>query len=414
MSVIAQSDLQIWYKFENGDVDAVTKEITNHAPSTGSYITGTANANICPTTSVASIRGSSSIDLTLSDPSTFITLPSIDFSKIDAFTISIWYNMPANNTSNVFKDIVSFFDAANSWNNSIFNEIYYNSQNIRIGINGYLDQSTGVLLTADNTWHHFCITYSGGVATYYFDSNPFYTKATVFTTNTVNNYIGRNPSNSPSDTGITSYIDDFRFYSVALTPIQVASLYSTDDTSSGDSGGSDIICFREGTEITCLDEATQTEKETKVEDMKPGLYVKTYKHGYIKVKHIAFKTLENPSSEERIANRLYCLSPSAYPALKSELYLTGCHSILEDTITDTQAKTMTEYLGKLFSTDEKLRLTAMADERAVPYTKKETCRVWHICLEHFDEEMNYGIYANGLLVESCCERNILKSDYEQV
>ena len=102
MSVIAESDLQIWYKFENGDVDASTKVITNHASSTGSYITGTANANICPTTSVASIRGSSSIDLTLSDPNTFITLPSIDFGQIDAFTISIWYNMPANNTSNSF------------------------------------------------------------------------------------------------------------------------------------------------------------------------------------------------------------------------------------------------------------------------------------------------------------------------
>jgi len=36
---------------------------------------------------------------------------------------------------------------------------------------------------------------------------------------------------------------------------------------------------------------------------------------------------------------------------------------------------------------------------------------WHICLDHVDELMNYGIYANGLLVESCSEVNIQKPDY---
>ena len=57
-------------------------------------------------------------------------------------------------------------------------------------------------------------------------------------------------------------------------------------------------------------------------------------------------------------------------------------------------------------TDDKYRLLTMYDTRAKPYTTKGDHKVWHICLDHYDPEMNYGIYANGLLVESCSERNI--------
>jgi hypothetical protein len=30
--------------------------------------------------------------------------------------------------------------------------------------------------------------------------------------------------------------------------------------------------------------------------------------------------------------------------------------------------------------------------------------IYHLALEHVDYYMNYGIYANGLLVESCSKR----------
>lgn len=61
---------------------------------------------------------------------------------------------------------------------------------------------------------------------------------------------------------------------------------------------------------------------------------------------------------------------------------------------------------------EKYRLMAMCDSRTKPYADISESKIWHICLEHYDKEMNYGIYANGLLVESCCERNIDLSDYQ--
>jgi hypothetical protein len=68
---------------------------------------------------------------------------------------------------------------------------------------------------------------------------------------------------------------------------------------------------------------------------------------------------------------------------------------------------MMEILGDVYATDDKVRLIAMVDERTEIYeTSEEESVVWHLCLEHEDEFMNYGIYANGLLVESCSEFNI--------
>ena len=177
----------------------------------------------------------------------------------------------------------------------------------------------------------------------------------------------------------------------------------------------DIICFREGTTfITCLDPETKEDYECAVELMKPGMFVKTYKHGYIKVEKLAYKTIQNPASPERTKNRLYQCARSKYPELYQDLFITGCHAILETKITEEQVEQIREALGLLFFTDDKYRLIAMCDDRAEPYCEEGDFKVWHVCLEHYDDEMNYGIYANGLLVESCCKRNVVWSDYDYI
>ena len=170
----------------------------------------------------------------------------------------------------------------------------------------------------------------------------------------------------------------------------------------------DILCFRgDGTTfITCLDPETKQEYECAVELMTPGLFVKTYKHGYIQVQKMAFKTILNPENEERIKNRLYTCSVTEYPELYRDLYITGCHSILESKISDEQIQATREILGHVYYTDDKIRLMAMCDDRAKPFCEAAEFKVWHVCLEHYDDEMNYGIYANGLLVESCSKRNL--------
>ena len=60
--------------------------------------------------------------------------------------------------------------------------------------------------------------------------------------------------------------------------------------------------------------------------------------------------------------------------------------------------------GKIYVTDNKYRLPACVDMRASVYEKKGVHTIYHIALENDDYYMNYGVYANGLLVETCSKR----------
>jgi hypothetical protein len=51
---------------------------------------------------------------------------------------------------------------------------------------------------------------------------------------------------------------------------------------------------------------------------------------------------------------------------------------------------------------------AFLDERAEPWASAGDYTIWHVALENNDVRMNYGIYAEGLLVESC-SINFLKN-----
>jgi hypothetical protein len=60
--------------------------------------------------------------------------------------------------------------------------------------------------------------------------------------------------------------------------------------------------------------------------------------------------------------------------------------------------------GNIFITENKYRLPACADERTSVYETVGTFTIYHFALENEDLRMNYGIYANGLLVETCSIR----------
>ena len=83
-----------------------------------------------------------------------------------------------------------------------------------------------------------------------------------------------------------------------------------------------------------------------------------------------------------------------------DLFITGCHSILVDSVTDKQREDTIHVLGDVYVTDKKYRLMAFVDERAEPWDSEGTYTIWHFALENTDYYMNYGVYANGLLVES--------------
>ncbi len=165
-------------------------------------------------------------------------------------------------------------------------------------------------------------------------------------------------------------------------------------------------CFLEGSTILCQVDGVET--YVPVEKLEHGTLVKTSLDGYKPLVLIGNATIQNPGDDERTENRIYKCSVSNYPQLKDDLYITGCHSILEFPITEKQKEDTIKHLGKLFVTDNKYRLMACVDDRAEPWNSKGAYTIWHFALEHHDEKMNYGVYANGLLVETC-SINFLKN-----
>ena len=173
-------------------------------------------------------------------------------------------------------------------------------------------------------------------------------------------------------------------------------------------------CFLEGTQVLCLVEGV--EKYIAIENLKKDDLVKTSVHGYKKVVILGKGSIQNAGNSERSETRLYKCTPANYPELTDDLYITGCHSILVDNISDEQREKLVKQLGRIFITDKKYRLTAQVDKRAEPWAVEGTYTIWHVALENADIKMNYGIYVNGgLLVESCSINSLKnKSNFFQI
>ena len=162
------------------------------------------------------------------------------------------------------------------------------------------------------------------------------------------------------------------------------------------------ICFKEGSKILCFVDGKEV--YLPIETLKPGTFVKTYLHGYKAIDMIGHSKLYNPAHTLRGKNRLYVCKKEKYPEITEDLVITGCHSILVDSVTEQQYKDIEEFAGRIYVTDKLCRFPACLDDRAEPYTETGVHTIWHFALAHNDYYMNYGVYANGLLVETTSKR----------
>ena len=164
-------------------------------------------------------------------------------------------------------------------------------------------------------------------------------------------------------------------------------------------------CFLEGTKVLCQVEGV--DEYIPIETLKKGTLVKTSRDGYKKVEVLGKGNLYNPGNSDRIENRLYRCSPAKYPELTEDLYITGCHSILVDTLTDKERADTITHLGLVYVTDKKYRLIACVDERAHAWESEGNYTIWHVALENTDITKNYGIFVNGGLLVETCSINLL-------
>ena len=160
-----------------------------------------------------------------------------------------------------------------------------------------------------------------------------------------------------------------------------------------------ITCFKKDTKIL-------TDKGyIAIQDLRKGDLVKTIKHDFKPIEMIGKREIYHPACNDRIKHQLYKCSQRNYPEVFEDLIITGCHSILVDNFVDEEQREKTiELLSKIYVTDNKYRLPACIDHRASVYEIPGTYTIYHLALENENYYGNYGIYANGLLVETCSKR----------
>lgn len=160
-------------------------------------------------------------------------------------------------------------------------------------------------------------------------------------------------------------------------------------------------CFLQGSKILRLDPESDEEHYVPVEKLRRGDLIKTSMDGYKAISFIGKATLENPANDPDPKNRLYVFKKRDIKGMTDDLCITGEHCTLRLDITESHLERIREHMGNVYITDDRFRCPACLDERAVPYSSKGPATIWHFALEHDDAYWNYGVYANGLLVESC-------------
>jgi hypothetical protein len=164
-----------------------------------------------------------------------------------------------------------------------------------------------------------------------------------------------------------------------------------------------LVCFKSDTKILTNNGYVH------IQDLRKGDLVKTLLHDYKPIYMIGKKEIYHAALEERVKDQLYKLTQEQYPELSEDLVITGCHCILVDKFKDEEEKKKAlEVNGDIFVTNKKYRLPACADEKTSVYDKKGKHIIYHLALENEHDRFNYGIYANGLLVETCSKHFLEK------
>jgi hypothetical protein len=171
-----------------------------------------------------------------------------------------------------------------------------------------------------------------------------------------------------------------------------------------------VNCFLKGTKILCGTKIDNEiiEKYVEIENIAPGMLVKTHQNGFIPVKYnIQSKMINNPNNPSM--HKLYIYKKDKYQDLQQDLIVTGGHPVLVDNLSLQESIETIKIWNECKTLDNKFRLLTHINNEAEIYPYKGAFVVYDLVLENDDVNKNYGIYANGLLTESIEEIYFINS-----
>jgi hypothetical protein len=166
------------------------------------------------------------------------------------------------------------------------------------------------------------------------------------------------------------------------------------------------LCFNEGSLILTINPNGE-EEWVKIENLYLGKLVKTYLHGYRKIKLIGSGKLRNNVNEPWKC--MYKL-PKNGNNIFEDLVITGAHSILVDKIDDDDEYSSTkEYFeGNFRYIDDKILLLSCVSKKFIKLTDDNEYTYYHLVLENDgDITRRYGVWANGVLTETTNEEDFI-------
>jgi hypothetical protein len=280
-----------------------------------------------------------------------------------------------------------------------------------VSFNGSNSYSTSFVLT-DTDWHHYCIVMQpSGTGTFviYVDGISKYS-------GTVDNYsnfsnsmpsclIGGSANTTYAPPLKNAYMNQFLCFNRAITATELSYLVNYPSllqfSTSATAAPLPYPCFLEGSKILRLDPIGGQESYVPIETLKNGDLIITADSGYKAISFIGRKIIDNKPDSE-IKNRLYIMKKQG--KMIDDLVLTGEHCTLHSNLSNELIASVKASMGDVFITENYYRVPAHLDERFEPYPVEGPATIWHFALEHDEPEWNYGVFANGLLVESCSIR----------
>jgi hypothetical protein len=164
----------------------------------------------------------------------------------------------------------------------------------------------------------------------------------------------------------------------------------------------DISCFLSGTQILT------NSGYKNIENLNYSDLIYTVKDGYKKINKIGYNVIYNNPNNSDIGNKLYIYPKILNSEMTDDLILTGFHSILKLSLTKDEKMNVIDFMKHLYFTNNFYRMPICLIKNIIIYKSSGFYKVFHVSLENNDIYSNFGIYANGLLVESCSIRLMKK------